>query len=100
MVMQQDFPLRYGFARIGLSTPNGDWQFGNDGVVNDEYPQPCSDMDSKDNVYLRIVFNFIDENPDQGQCNGRFIQLYMYILLVPMISALRGNISNCMHRVG
>ena len=59
------FPPRYGFARIGLSTPDGDWQFGNDGVVNDEYPQPCSDTDSKDNAYLRTVFDFIDGNPDQ-----------------------------------
>lgn len=56
---------RYGFARIGLSTPDGNWQFGNDGVVNDEYPQPCSNADSKDNAYLRTVFDFIDNNPDQ-----------------------------------
>ena len=32
---------RYGFARIGISTPNHNWVFGNDNVANDEYPQPC-----------------------------------------------------------
>ena len=39
---------RYGFARFGLSSPDGAWTFGNDGVVNDDYPMPCSDEDSKD----------------------------------------------------
>lgn len=56
---------RYGFARIGLSTPDGHWTFGNDGVVNDENPMPCSDEESKDMPYLKAVFDFIDANPDQ-----------------------------------
>ena len=51
---------RYGFARFGLSTPDGKWSFGNNGVVNDEYPMPCSDEDSKDIPYLREIFRFIE----------------------------------------
>merc|ERR1712051_585491 len=54
---------RYGFARIGLSTPDGFWTFGNDGLVNDDNPMPCSDWDGKDMPYLRTIFNFIDANP-------------------------------------
>jgi len=56
---------RFGFARIGLSSPDGAWTFGNDGIVNDENPMPCSEEDSKDIPYLQAVFDFIDANPDQ-----------------------------------
>jgi len=55
---------RYGYARFGLSTPDGHWTFGNDGVVNTEIPMPCSEEDSKDIPYVRAVFNFIENNPD------------------------------------
>ena len=54
---------RYGYARIGVSTPDGGWQFGNDGIVNDEKPMPCSENDSKDAVYVNKVFEFINSNP-------------------------------------
>ena len=50
---------RYGFARIGISTPDGNWEFGNNGIVNDEKPMPCSDEDSKDMIYTRAIFDFI-----------------------------------------
>merc|ERR1719328_734756 len=56
---------KYGYVRIGLSTPDGGWTFGNDNIVNDEKPMPCSEADSKDNTYLKIVFDFIDSNPDK-----------------------------------
>jgi len=56
---------RYGYARIGVSTPDGHWTFGNNNVVNDLAPMPCSDEDSKDIAYIRKVFNFIESNPDK-----------------------------------
>lgn len=56
---------QYGFSRIGLSTPDGYWTFGNDGVVNDQRPMPGSDEDGKDIPYLKAVFNFIESNPSQ-----------------------------------
>ena len=60
---------RYGFARIGLSTPDGAWTFGNDGVVNDDTPMPCSEADSKDIPYLNKVFEFIENNPEKFDSN-------------------------------
>ena len=50
---------RYGFARVGISTPDGNWEFGNNGIVNDEKPMPCSDEDSKDMIYTRAIIEFI-----------------------------------------
>lgn len=60
---------RYGFARIGLSTPDGYWTFGNDNVVNDQKPMPCSESDSKDIPYLKMVFKFIEDNSDMFDTN-------------------------------
>ena len=38
---------RYGYVRIGLSTPEGSWHgMGNNGIVNDKIPMPCSDEDN------------------------------------------------------
>ena len=45
--------IRYGFARVGISTPDKNWVFGNDNIVNDQYPMPCSDADSKDIAFVR-----------------------------------------------
>ena len=56
---------KYGYSRIGLSTPDGGWTFGNDNVVNDADPMPCSDDDSKDIPYLKTIFDFIESNPDK-----------------------------------
>lgn len=56
---------KYGYSRIGLSTPDGGWTFGNDNIVNDEKPMPCSEQDSKDISYLKVVFHFIESNPDK-----------------------------------
>ena len=61
--IQNQIASRYGFARIGLSTPDGDWTFGNDGIVNDQTPMPCSESDSKDAAYVNKVFEFINANP-------------------------------------
>ena len=55
---------KYGYSRIGLSTPDGHWTFGNDNIVNDEKPMPCSDEDSKDIPYLKTVFGFIESHSD------------------------------------
>ena len=56
---------RYGFTRFGLSSPDGAWTFGNDGIANDENPRPCSEEDSKDIPYLTKIFEFIEQNPSQ-----------------------------------
>ena len=61
--IQNQIASRYGFARIGLSSPDGGWTFGNDGIVNDQKPMPCSENDSKDVAYVNKVFEFIDANP-------------------------------------
>jgi len=53
---------RYGYARIGLSTPDGHWTFGNNGVVNEETPMPCSEDDSKDISYVKTILDFIKED--------------------------------------
>ena len=57
---------RYGFRRIGISTPDENWQFLNDNVINDANPMPCSEADSpKDIPYLKTIFKYIESNPDQ-----------------------------------
>ena len=56
---------RYGFVRFGLSSPEHAWTFGNNGIVNDSNPLPCSDSDSKDLVYLRKIIEFIETNQAQ-----------------------------------
>ena len=56
---------RYGFVRFGLSSPDHAWTFGNNGIVNDSNPLPCSDSDSKDLVYLRKIIEFIETNQAQ-----------------------------------
>ena len=63
--LENQMARRYKFARIGISTPDGNWKFGNDGIVNDDKPMPCSDEDSKDMIYARAVFEFIKANPDK-----------------------------------
>ena len=58
---------RYGYAKIGISTPNGNWKFGNainDNVINDDNPRPCSDEDSLDIAYVRKILQWIEANPD------------------------------------
>eukprot|EP00111_Clytia_hemisphaerica_P005631 TCONS_00016355-protein len=60
---------RYGFARIGLSTPDGGWTFGNNGIVNDTVRMPCSEDDSKDIAYVNKVFEYIDSHPDKFDVN-------------------------------
>ena len=46
-----------------MKSSDGFWTFGNDGVVNNDVPMPCSDADGKDMPYIRTIFNFIDANP-------------------------------------
>ena len=56
----------YGFTWIGLSSSLTDGgggfglQFGNDGIVNDAKPTPCSAADSRDIIYLQKIFAFIE----------------------------------------
>ena len=35
-----------------------------DTVINDDYPLPCSDEDSKDIAYIRTIFNYLESRPD------------------------------------
>ena len=64
---------RFGYARIGISTPHSDgsskgkgyWQIGNDAVINDENPMPCADEDSTDIKYVRKIVEWIGANPDK-----------------------------------
>jgi len=56
---------QFGYARIGVSTPEGKWLFPNDMIINDEMPMPCSDSDSKDLIYMRKVFEFIQSNDNK-----------------------------------
>jgi hypothetical protein len=43
----------HGFAAVCASATDGNWEFGNDGVVNASIPTPCSESDSKDIRYLQ-----------------------------------------------
>ena len=38
---------------------------GNDGVINDTIPMPCSSEDNEDIPYLKKIFEFIESNPNQ-----------------------------------
>ena len=55
---------RYGYAKIGISTPNTNWEFGNDGIVNDDKPRPCADEDSRDIAYVRKIIQWAEANPE------------------------------------
>ena len=65
---------RYGYSRIGVSTPNGNWMFGNDNIINDDKPMPCSDHDSKDIQYIRTIFNFLESQPEKFDMSKVFTQ--------------------------
>ena len=56
---------RFGYAKIGLSTPEGGWRFGHDNIINDDNPLPCSEEDSEDIPYLRALFDFIESRPER-----------------------------------
>ena len=53
---------RYGYIRIGISTPNGNWEFANDGLINDEFPMPCEK--STDMSYVTEIIAWLDLYPD------------------------------------
>ena len=53
---------RYGYIRIGLSTPHGNWKFGNDGLINDAFPLPCDS--STDMSYMTAIIAWLDSYPD------------------------------------
>ena len=56
----------YGFVAVCASSTDGNWTFGNDGIINDDYPTPCSEDDSKDIVYLRGLLNTLTNLGSQG----------------------------------
>merc|ERR1712038_118684 len=56
---------RFGYARVLVSTPDRNWVFGNDQIVNDDKPMPCADEDSKDIAYIRKIMNWIKAHPGQ-----------------------------------
>ena len=65
---------RHGYVRIGLSTPDGNWMFGNDGVINDDYPMPCKDEDSKDIAYVRKIIEFIEAHPEHFDASKMYAE--------------------------
>ena len=75
---------RYGYIRIGISTPVGDWEFANDGLINDEFPMPCEN--SIDMSYLKEIIAWLDLYPDwydttrlyaEGQSQNSMFSAYM-----------------------
>ena len=48
-----------------VSTPDKNWVFGNDNIVNDDKPMPCADEDSKDIAYIRKIIEWINSQPDK-----------------------------------
>ena len=62
---QNKAAARFGFARLLVSTPDRDWVFGNDQVVNDANPMPCQDDKSKDIAYIRKIMAWIKSRNDQ-----------------------------------
>merc|ERR1711953_150984 len=65
---------RYGFARIGISTPNHNWEFGNNNIINDDKPMPCSDDDSEDIAYVRKIIEFLESHPEQFDASRMWSQ--------------------------
>ena len=57
---------QYGFVGLCATSPDGNWQFGNDGVANDANPTPCSEVDSKDIAYLTGIFSTLDALSTEG----------------------------------
>ena len=41
---------RFGFVGLCTTSADGNWTFGNDGVINDDTPTPCAEADSKEEV--------------------------------------------------
>ena len=62
---------RYGYAKVGISSPTHAWEFGNNGVVNDDKPMPCSDEDSVDIAYVRTIIQWLESQPDQFDSSTR-----------------------------
>ncbi|MAI78289.1 MAG: hypothetical protein CL917_05065 [Deltaproteobacteria bacterium] len=58
---------RFGFAGLCTTSADGNWTFGNDGVVNASQPTPCSTEDSKDIIYMNGVFDIIDRLGESGE---------------------------------
>lgn len=50
-----------GFAAVCASATDGNWQFGNDGVINAANPTPCAEDDSKDIVYMQGIFDILED---------------------------------------
>ena len=57
---------RYGYAKIGISSPRGGWQGGNrtnENALNDDNHR-CSDENSVDIAYVRKILQWVEANPD------------------------------------
>ena len=61
---------RFGFIGVCTTAADGNWTFGNDGVVNDDVPTPCAAADSKDVLYLDGVFGLIDALAESGEARA------------------------------
>ena len=58
---------RFGFAGLCTTAADGNWTFGNDGVINDSNPLPCTAEDSKDITYMDGVFSIVDAFAESGE---------------------------------
>ena len=58
---------RFGFAGLCTTAADGNWTFGNDGVINDSNPLPCTAEDSKDITYMNGVFSIVDAFAESGE---------------------------------
>ena len=61
---------RFGFVGLCTTSAEGNWTFGNDGVINDANPTACEPEDSKDITYLDGVFRIIDGLGLAGQARS------------------------------
>lgn len=63
---------RYGYAYVcagmGRSRGDGGWDFGDDGVANDNVPLPCSEEASpREHQYMSAILNVIANDPQLDQ---------------------------------
>ena len=54
---------RYGYVKIAISSPRSAWIFGNDNAISEQNPRPCTDEDSQDIAYVRIILDWVKSNP-------------------------------------
>jgi hypothetical protein len=77
----------YGFTYLQITSSLTDGaagfslQFGNDGVANDAGPTPCAEGDSRDVVYLRALFAFVEAQGDHLDAARVFMRGFSQVLI-------------------